>query len=138
MMRAPCHALAALAALCLSGCATVGLPQGSETPVDPQTLLAGYRATGEAQVRFTRVHRLGGIACDVRLYANGQPIADVAAGRAVVFGVAAGELTLRATFAERGICPSQVSTLTVRASAGQLVSVVYDISHNGQHILQAL
>ena len=122
----------------VSGCATVGVAGGGESAVQPAKLLAGYRHAGEVQVLMSRVSRVTGAACDVRLYANGLPVADVGSGESVAFGVAAGPLNLRAHFAERGICPGQVSTLRLVADKGQQVRLVYDVSHMGQHVFQAL
>lgn len=128
-----------LGGMLTAGCATVGVPSGNETVVAPAHRLAGFRAQGEAYVSFVRVGRFGGAACDVRLYVDAQPVADVAAGRAIVFGVSAGEVTIRAHYAERGMCPSQVSVLKLQMRRGQRQDVVYDISPNsGQHVLQAL
>lgn len=122
----------------LAGCATVGLPADNETAVTPQALLPGYRADGEARIRFVRVHRFGGMACDVRLYVNDQPIADVASGRSVIFGVHAGTLTVRAHYAERGLCPRHARTLRLQLSPGQQRELVYDISEQGEHVFQEI
>lgn len=127
-----------LSVVLLAGCATVGVSQGTEEPVGPSSLLGGYRAEGEAMVRVTRVSRFMGAACKVRLYANGQAVADLDSGRAVTFGVPAGQVALRAHFAERGACPSQVSTLVLQLDKGRSAAVVYDVNPHGQHVFQVL
>jgi starvation-inducible outer membrane lipoprotein len=132
----PSHVLPLLLAAMLCGCATVGESTGAEPHIEPQLRLSGYQSEGAAQVQFTRVSRFGGAACDVRVFIDDTPIADVPAGKQVQFSTAARPALLRAHYAARGICPSQVSTLAITPTPGQTLRVVYDISHHGQHILQ--
>jgi len=122
----------------VAGCTTVGLPEGSERPTDSSSLLSGYSPTGDAKIRVTRVSRAFGAACAMRVYANGKPIADLDSGRSVEFGVGVGPISLRAHFAERGLCPGQLSTLALTMVKGGNVNVVFDLSPNGQQVFQVI
>lgn len=125
--------LLALVLVGLSGCAATVIPTGDANEVvGPQRHAAADRQ-GPATIIVKRNRAFTGVLCGKQVLLNGQPVADLAGGQKVTFGVPAGRQLLGVRTI--GPCPGSQKELAVDVVAGERRTFLVDVAYAGDLVL---
>lgn len=130
-------ALIAALLLSISGCATEPMATSAAAPVPQTRMLAADLArptVGSASLIMKRDSGLNNVACNFRLFVDGRPFADIAAGEKVQIHVPAGEHILGAR--SNGICLAGNAETVTTLAGGQTRTYRVSVGAGGELKLQ--
>lgn len=135
-LRALTNVLALCLALALSACATRPVSNFEAAKI-PQSRILSARylspVPNSGTVTVKRDSGIGGSACSVRLFVNGQPTADVRSAEKIVLYLPENEYVLSAW--PNGICGGGMSETTAQVKAGEKTNFRIGYGSNGDFFI---